>query len=147
VICNQQNWEVVRVLEGGGDINLSFRRNFDPGEIQEWDQLERELEQVALSDREYTIKWALSPNGQFSTSSLYRHCSFSRVVDVRMEELWNSKLPQKIKNSLWLVFRDRIQTVDNMRKKKWKGDGKCKFCLDSESVNHLLFECSIVVSV
>jgi hypothetical protein len=29
------------VLEGGG-INLSFRRNFGHGEIQEWDQLERE---------------------------------------------------------------------------------------------------------
>jgi hypothetical protein len=27
-ICSQQNWEVSRVL-GGGDINLTFKRNFD----------------------------------------------------------------------------------------------------------------------
>jgi hypothetical protein len=79
---------------------------------------ERELEHVALSDREDTIKWALSSNGQLSTSSFYRHFSFSGVVDVRMEELWNPKLPLKIKNFLWLVFRERIQTVDNLRKKK-----------------------------
>jgi hypothetical protein len=97
------------------------------------------LEHVALSDREDTIKWALSSNGQLSTSSLYRHFSFSGVVDVRMEELWNPKLPLKIKNFLWLVFRERIQTVDNLRKKKWKGDEKCKFYLESEFVNHLLF--------
>jgi hypothetical protein len=79
----------------------------------------------------------LSPNGVFSTSSLYRHCSFPGVVDVRMEELWNSKLPLKI----------RIQTVDNLRKKEWKRDEKCKFCLEGESVNHLLFECSLAVYV
>jgi hypothetical protein len=143
VICNQQNWEVARVLEGG--INLSFRMNFGPREIQEWDQLESELEQVAFI--EDTIKWALSPNGQFSTSSLYRHYSFSGVVDVRMEELWDSKLPLKIKNFLWLVFRERTQTIDNLRKKKWKGDEKCKFCLESECVNHLLFECPLAVYV
>jgi hypothetical protein len=81
----------------------------------------------ALSDREDTIKWALSPNGLFSTSSLYKHCSFSGVVDVRMEELWNSKLPLKVRNFLWLVFRERIQTFDYLGKKKWKGDENASF--------------------
>jgi hypothetical protein len=52
---------------------------------------------VTLSDREDSIRWVLSPSGQFSTTSLYRHCSFSGVVDMRMEELWSSKIPLKIK--------------------------------------------------
>jgi hypothetical protein len=34
VIYKQQNWEVARVLDGGG-INLSFRRNFGSDEILE----------------------------------------------------------------------------------------------------------------
>jgi hypothetical protein len=42
---------------------------------------------VSLSDREDSIRWALSTNSQFSTISLYRHCSFSGIIDVRMEEL------------------------------------------------------------
>jgi hypothetical protein len=99
VICKQQNWEVARVLEGGV-INLSFRRNFCREEILEWEELERELERITLFDREDFIRWALSANGQFSTSSLYMHCSFPGVVDIRMEELWKSKLPLKIKNFL-----------------------------------------------
>jgi hypothetical protein len=123
VICKQQNWDVARVLDEGG-INLSFRRNFGREEIVECEELERELEHVTLSDREDSIRWAMSLNGQFSTSSLYRHCS-SGVVDVRMEELWRSKLPLKIKNFLWLVFSGRIQTMDNLKKKRWKGEEKC----------------------
>jgi hypothetical protein len=66
--------EVARVLEGG-NINLSFRRNFGREEVVEWEESERELAQVFLSDREDFIRWALSANDQFSTSSLYRHCS------------------------------------------------------------------------
>jgi hypothetical protein len=58
---------------------------------------------VTLSDREDSIRWVLSPSGQFSTTSLYRHCSFSGVVDVRMKELWSSKIPLKIKKSLACV--------------------------------------------
>jgi hypothetical protein len=73
VICKQQNWEVARVLEGG-DINLSFRRNFGREEILELEELERELAHVTLSGREDSIRWALSTNCQFSTSSLHRHC-------------------------------------------------------------------------
>jgi hypothetical protein len=59
----------------GGNINLSFRRNFGREEVVEWEESERELAQVFLSDREDFIRWALSANDQFSTSSLYRHCS------------------------------------------------------------------------
>jgi hypothetical protein len=46
---------------------------------------------------------------------------FSEVVDVRMEELWKSKLHLKIKNFIWLVCRGKIQTTDNMKRKRWKG--------------------------
>jgi hypothetical protein len=56
---------------------------------------------------------------------LYRHCSFSGVIDVRMEELWKSKLPLKVRNFLGLMYRGRIQTVDNLKKKRWNGDEKC----------------------
>jgi hypothetical protein len=48
VICKQQNWEVARVLNGGV-INLSFRRNFGNEEILEWEEMERELEQVNVT--------------------------------------------------------------------------------------------------
>jgi hypothetical protein len=64
-----------------------------------------------------------------------------------MEELWKSKLLLKVRNFLWLVYRGRIQTVDNLRKKRWKGDEKCQFCLESESVDHLVFRCPLSVYI
>jgi hypothetical protein len=93
---------------GRGGINLSLRRNFGLGEIQEWEHLEGSWVRLLCLIWKILLSGPLSPNGVFSTSSLYRHCSFPGVVDVRMEELWNSKLPLKI----------RIQTVDNLRKKE-----------------------------
>jgi hypothetical protein len=106
---------VARVLEGG-EINLSFRRNFGRG--VEWEGLEKELAQVCLSNREDSSRWVLSANDQFSTSSLYRHFSFSGVVDVRMEELWKSELPLKVRTFQWLVYRGRVQTLENLKKKR-----------------------------
>jgi hypothetical protein len=57
-ICEQQFWEVSRVLRGGG-INLTFRRNFNTSEMGEWDDLESELEGVQLIEGEDTVKWAI----------------------------------------------------------------------------------------
>jgi hypothetical protein len=88
---------------------------------------ERELTQVTLFDKEDFVRWALSNNGQFSTTSLYKHCSFSGVIDVRMEELWKSELPLKVRNFLWLVYRGRIQTVDNLKKRDGNGMGSISF--------------------
>jgi hypothetical protein len=82
---------------------------------------------VTLFDKEDFVRWALSNNGQFSTTSLYRHCSFSGVIDVRMEELWKSELPLKVRNFLWLVYRGRIQTVDNLKKRDGNGMGSISF--------------------
>jgi hypothetical protein len=95
----------------------------------EWEELEREREltQVTLFDKEDFVRWALSNNGQFSTTSLYKHCSFSGVIDVRMEELWKSELPLKVRNFLWLVYRGRIQTVDNLKKRDGNGMGSISF--------------------
>jgi hypothetical protein len=56
-----------------------------------------------------------------------------------MEEMWKSKIPLKVRNFLWLVYQGRVQTANNLIRKQWKGDKKCKFCEEEETVNHLLF--------
>jgi hypothetical protein len=48
---------------------------------------------------------------------------------------------------VWLVYRGRIQIVDNLKRKRWKGEGKCQFFLERESVDHLLFRCPMEVYV
>jgi hypothetical protein len=144
IICAQQAWEVSRVLRRG-EINLTFMRNFNISEVLEWEELERELEGVQLTDEDDSVIWMLTPHGQFTTASLYRFCTFPRVRDLKMEEMWQSKLPMKVKNFVWLVIRNRIQTVDNLSKKRWKENKLCQLCNEDENAEHLLFRCPIVV--
>ncbi|TVU46002.1 hypothetical protein EJB05_05514, partial [Eragrostis curvula] len=35
-------------------------------------------------------------------------------------------------------------TKDNMLRKKWKGNTKCPFCNENETINHLFFECEVI---
>jgi hypothetical protein len=45
------------------------------------------------------------------------------------------------------MARGRIQTMDNLKKKRWKGDEKCQFCLEGELVDHMLFRCPLSVYI
>jgi hypothetical protein len=42
---------------------------------------------IQLSEEEDIAYWALTKNGKFSVASLYKHCAFPGVVDVRMNEM------------------------------------------------------------
>jgi hypothetical protein len=59
--------------------------------------------------------------------------------------MWQSQMPLKMKFFVWLVLRNRIQTVDNLGRKKWKGSKLCQLCNEEENVDHLLFRCPIAV--
>jgi hypothetical protein len=64
-----------------------------------------------------------------------------------MEELWHSKLPLKIKNFMWLVHQNRVQTADNLGRKQWKGSKLCHFCQAEENADHLFIRCPIAMFV
>jgi hypothetical protein len=72
---------------GGGGVNLSFRRRFGDKEILEWEELEEWLSMIQLSEEEDIAYWASTKNGKFSVASLYKHCAFPGVADVRMNEM------------------------------------------------------------
>jgi hypothetical protein len=73
-----------------------FQKKTGDLEIKEWEDLEECLSRVHVTDEEDTVRWALTKNGQFSVASLYKHCVFSGVIDMRMEQLWHSKIPLKV---------------------------------------------------
>jgi hypothetical protein len=53
-------------------ITLIFRRNIDTPERMLWGELKSELEGIKLSNEEDSVRWVLTPHGQFTTSCLYR---------------------------------------------------------------------------
>lgn len=42
---------------------------------------------------------------------------------------------------MWLLQTGATLTKDNMLKRKWQGDPTCRFCMATETVDHLFFQC------
>jgi len=90
-----------------------------------------------------TPKWVWEKSGMFSVKSLYEHMFHTEIYKPN-KRLWKAKIPLKIKLFMWLVSENAILTKNNLVKIKWKGDVKCRFCAENESIIHLFFECSMV---
>ena len=67
--------------------------------------------------KDYPI-WILEKSGSYSTRSMYRFLSHRGVINKRMERLWKSKLPLKLKIFMWLAIQGRIQTGVALKQKK-----------------------------
>jgi hypothetical protein len=66
------------------------------------------------------------------------------VAGSRNKWIWKAKIPLKIKNNLWQLFRHAILTRDNLKKRKWSGSPLCSFRSQHETTSHLFFECANV---
>jgi hypothetical protein len=93
---------------------LSFRRRIIGNLSLMFEDLLGCCNNISLSDQDDRIVWCLGKKG-FSVNSLYKK-KVSDQVAVPYKFLWKSKLPQKIKNFIWLVVRNKILTKDNLKK-------------------------------
>jgi hypothetical protein len=66
-----------------------------------------------------------------------------REVDGRMVDLWEIKLPLKIKVFLWMLWHDRVQIGEQLKRRKSEHSEFCKYCGCLETRDHLFFNCSI----
>lgn len=55
---------------------------------------------------------------------------------------WELPLPSKINFFLWLAYKNRILTKNYLAKKRWKGNKKCQFCPNEETIAHLFLNYS-----
>jgi hypothetical protein len=111
--------------------------------MEEWREMMTKLERINLTEVDDKVTWKLEKLGKYSTRSMYRYITFAGVVDVRMMEIWNSKIPLKVKIFLWMAWHDRIQTTQQLKTRNWDKADVCKFCDKEELDNHLLFQCPI----
>jgi hypothetical protein len=120
---------------------VQFRRGLAGEFVQQWNSLREELEMVQLSAERDVVKWVLEKSGSYTTKLLYRQTSFGGVISRRMNEIWGSRLPLKVRIFLWQMFHDKLQTVEQLKKKNWKGEINCVLCGRVEDVNHIMFRC------
>uniref|UniRef100_A0A0A9I0G1 Reverse transcriptase zinc-binding domain-containing protein n=1 Tax=Arundo donax TaxID=35708 RepID=A0A0A9I0G1_ARUDO len=67
------------------------------------------------------MTWALEKNRCFSTASLYKAITNPGKRDLRCRDIWTAKVPLKVKMFMWLVYKNKIQSTEQLIKKKWQG--------------------------
>jgi hypothetical protein len=140
-ISKQQEWSVAQMNEA--QWGMDFRRILGEEERAELDELLDALERIEIDDNDDGLIWDLEPSGRFSSRSLYRLMTSPGEVDVRMKSIWGEKLPLKIKIFLWMMWHDRVQTGEQLKRRKGKGSEFCKYCGKLETLDHLFFNCPI----
>lgn len=137
-VCEEPNTSVARVLHNIG--NLRFRRSFEPDELQAWMELLVDLEAVDLTDEPDHFAWHLESSGHLSTGSLYQAIAPTPGPE-ELSQIWNIKLPLKIRIFLWQFIRGRVPSGVEVLKRTGPGNGMCPLCDVEEDFNHIFFSC------
>jgi hypothetical protein len=84
--------------------------------------------------------WNLNENRIFIVKSMYKNLA-SHWHNRSFKHLWKTKILPKIKICLWMIWHNAITTKNNMTKRDWIGDTKCRLCDEEEDIHHLFFLC------
>lgn len=123
---------------------FKFRRLLHGNKLKIWNNIKQVCDNLHLDvNKEDTLWWNLTKHGNFTVKSFYKALSLQNFV-FPYKKLWQIKVPLKVRIFIWLVIKNKILTKDNLYKKGWrKGDIKCQFCDNIETVQHLFFECPL----
>jgi hypothetical protein len=82
--------------------NIQFRRNFQHGDLLQWQDLLDKLQELQLSKMPDRVSWRLESSGKFSTRSLYLALCNDPTLTLPVTNLiWKPKLPLKNKIFTW----------------------------------------------
>jgi hypothetical protein len=125
-VCDDKKISVVACADMGWHLRL--RRMLDTKAFQEWNQLQRMLVNILITDDvEDEISWELSPSRVYTTSSLYRLLTSQ------------GRVPLKVRIFLWQALQDRLGC--QLKSRNWRGSERCYLCNELEDADHLLFRC------
>jgi zinc-binding in reverse transcriptase len=85
----------------------------------------------------------------FSVKAIYTICNNPGVTKLQFVEMWNLRVPNKIKCFLWLLLHSRLHTTDNLQKKGWLTIDHCVLCTAQqiETMQHLFQGCSLTSDI
>jgi len=127
-------------------LNISFRRNLVGTNLRDWHRIVASLQDVNLQGKRDAFVWGLHSSGRYSVKSMYA-ALINNGVKVS-QDLWQIKIPTRIKIFLWYLKRGVVLTKDNLARRNWNGDTRCSFCHSPESIHHLfrMLLCQIPVA-
>jgi hypothetical protein len=102
--------------------------------FEKWLEIINKVYSYGFSINDDVIKWKWGRKGKFTTKSLYDHLT-KDDDGFHFQHIW--------KSSTWLLKNNVLLTKDNMVKRKWTGNPICMFCNQTETANHLFFQCCV----
>jgi len=141
-LAEQKNVSLASVWDGR-DLKISFRRRVEPRIIRMWEELVSLVETVSFETDCDAIIWTFQNNGHFSVSSMYKTVSFRGIQPVYTPVIWHLNVPPKIHIFLWLMANNKTLTRSNLAKRQKVDNISCLFCAETETVNHLFFDCCV----
>ncbi|CAN0917595.1 Putative ribonuclease H protein At1g65750 [Linum grandiflorum] len=91
------------------------------------------------------VVWPLLPLSSFSVNSLMAalKCqAFPGVDEFLVRCIWSKEVPTKVQGFLWLVWKWRILTMENLRRRGLIAPNSCSLCQHNvELVSHIFLSC------
>jgi hypothetical protein len=104
-----------------------------------------------LNDEKDILLWSWDTKQEVNAKLTYKvQVMEGREVETKFwySEIWEWKLPLKVKLFVWLLLEQRILTWDNLIKNGFIGPNICVLCKESkETLLHLFGECSFIINI
>jgi hypothetical protein len=128
------------------EVQQNFYTPLSQQALEELNQLEQMMDQAQQSQLDNDVWGYIWGNNQYSSSRFYS-LSFKYIeAPAPFSWIWKAKIAKKLKIFVWLVFRDRINSRNLLRRKNFSigGNYSCVLCsLELEELTyHLIFQCS-----
>jgi hypothetical protein len=123
-------------------LNIRFRRSLNGNKWSLWLHLVQRLMDILLNDQHDTFVWDLTSTGDFTVKSMYLDLMNGHTQNMH-KHIWKMKVPLKVRIFMWFLNRKVILTKDNLAKRNWRGDSKCCFCNQDETIHHLFITCPL----
>src|SRR5438105_208673 len=96
--------------------NVTFGRDLVGPRLAVWNALIGRLALVQLTQGSNEFCWNLHENGKFSVDSMYRALIHSAVSVDNNKNIWNMKVPLKVRIFTWYLRKGVLLTKDNLAK-------------------------------
>jgi hypothetical protein len=142
VIVNEKS-STIADLWDGCNLKCTFRRAVNKRLGRFWLEIVQLASTIKFSDEENAMIWKFTSNGIYSSQSLYKIVNFRGIKPIYFPSIWALKIPPRVQFFLWLLFKNKTLTRDNLAKKQNVNDKTCLFCEELETCQHLFFDCVI----
>lgn len=124
------------------DLMQQFRHPISESATEQLAPLMGHIEHLIPTTTQDEALWKWTTNGIFSVKSAYKAIKDEPTVATDIPRIWATKAPPRFRVFAWLMIKNRILTVDNLRRKGFILVNRCYMCeKQEETVRHLLFEC------